>query len=431
MATILNFCNGMLKVGYERRTWLKTCSVGIFVGAGSRNEKPEENGIAHFIEHMLFKGTEKRSAYDLAKEMDSLGANINAYTSKTNTVFYVSGLAKHVDKYMEILSDMLFNSTFKDEDIEKERGVVLEEIKMYDDDGESVASDLLNEKFFEGDTLSRPILGTPETVKSFNAEMIRDFMKRYYNPKNIFIVYVGPSTSPVIIETIKKYFESVIKERGFETVKEIPEFEKPITKPVYVTKFDKPFEQANVQIRFPAFSVADKRSESMGAVVSALGGGMSSRLFQKIREEQGLVYEIYASSTSIKGAGYVDIGFATAPELVPKAIESIREVLESTARDGFTEEEFFKVKTQREAAVVYANEGTFDEMRVMGRYYFLIPDEIITVQKMYEKFEKMTLEDMNEAFNQIFRYEEVAICYVGKPIDVNLKELMIGGGQTD
>ena len=432
MATFLNFCNGKLTVGYERRPNLKTCSFGIFVGAGSRNEKPEENGIAHFIEHMLFKGTAKRSAFDIAKEMDCLGANMNAYTSKTNTVFYVSGLSKHIEKYMEILSDMLFNSLFKDEDIEKERGVVLEEIKMYDDDGESVASDLLNEKYFEGDPLSRPILGTPETVKSFNAEMIRDFMNRYYYPQNIFIVYVGPTTSPFIYDMIQTYFASEFKKRGYcNDYKELPEFKIPETKSVLVTKFDKPFEQANIQIRFPAFSVADKRSESMGAVVSALGGGMSSRLFQKIREEQGLVYEIYASGTSIRGAGYVDIGLATAPELVPKAIESVREVIEDTAKYGFTQEEFEKVKTQREASVVYALEGTFDEMRVMGRYYFLLPDEIMTVKKIYEKFEQMTLDDMNKTFKDIFQKEKATICYVGKQIDVNLKELFENGGNSN
>ena len=148
--------------------------------------------MAHFIEHMLFKGTERRTAFDIANETDKLGANCNAYTSKSNTVFYVSGLAKFISEYMDILSDMFFHSTFTDENIERERGVVLEEIKMYDDDGDSVCADLLSSKFFVNNTLSRPILGTAESVKSLNADKIRSFMARNYVPQNVALSYCGP-----------------------------------------------------------------------------------------------------------------------------------------------------------------------------------------------------------------------------------------------
>lgn len=432
MANILNFCNGSIKVGYERRMWLKTCSFGIFVGAGSRNENPEENGIAHFIEHMLFKGTKKRTAYDIAREADSMGANVNAYTSKTNTVFYISGLQKNLENYMELMSDMLYNSTFNEEEIERERGVVLEEIKMYDDDGESLCSDLLAEKYFEGDPLARPILGTEETVKRFNADMIRDFMKRFYYPQNIFLVYVGPATSDEICELVEKYFAPNIGFKGYshyETVAPI-EFTKPSPKQIFVTKTDKPFEQANIQIRFPSYGVEDKKFEAAGAGATLLGSGMSSRLFQKIREEKGLVYEIYSTSTSIKGTGYINICFATAPDLTSVAVQAIREAIEEIKKDGFTEEEFLKIKTQRESAVVYSEEGTFEEMCVIGRNYCLT-GKIITSRKLYERFDKLTLDDINKIFNKVFDYEKAAVCYVGKPIEENLLELLKSGGKIN
>lgn len=432
MANILNFCNGMIRVGYERRMWLKTCSFGIFVGAGSRNENPEENGIAHFIEHMLFKGTQKRTAYDIAREADSLGANINAYTSKTNTVFYISGLQKNLESYMELMSDMLYNSAFNDEDIERERGVVLEEIKMYDDDGESLCSDLMAKKYFEGDSLSRPILGTEETVKKFNADMIRDFMKRFYYPQNVFLVYVGPATSCEICDLVEKYFSPHVENKDCYRHQTIAsaEFEKPTSKTIFATKTDKPFEQANIQIRFPSFGIEGRKFEAAGAGAVLLGSGMSSRLFQKIREEKGLVYEIYSTSTAIKGTGYVNICFATAPELVSVAVKAIREAIEEIKNNGFTEEEFLKIKTQRESAVVYSEEGTFDEMCVIGRNYCLT-GKLVTSRKLYEKFDKLTLESINKIFNQIFDYKKAAVCYVGKPINENLLELLKNGGSIN
>ena len=422
MAKLLKFSSG-LTVCYERKRNADSCALGIYVGAGSRDERDDENGVAHFIEHMLFKGTQKRSAFDIANETDKLGANSNAYTSKSNTVFYVSGLAKFIAEYMDILSDMFFNSTFTDENIDRERGVVLEEIKMYDDDGDSVCADLLSSEYFVKSSLSRPILGTAESVKSLTADKIRSFMARNYVPQNVALSYCGPLSEDELRVLAEKYFDSEFLSRSYL-------YQKPVVRKVKTSAFfakrcDKPFEQATVLVRFPSYPVTDKRSDSAPMLAFILGGGMSSRLFQKVREELGLVYEIYCQATAIKGAGYLDIGLATAPELTEKAISAVREVLESVRNDGLGQEEFEKVKIQRETGAVLSGETTFDVMRIMGKYY-LMTGKAVNCRSLIKQTEKLSLCDVQRAFDDIIDYEKAAVCYVGKDIGVDLRAKLKG-----
>lgn len=424
MAKLIRFPSG-LAVCYERKKSALSCAFGIYVGAGSRDEKKDENGVAHFIEHMLFKGTEKRTAFDIANEIDRLGANANAYTSKSNTVYYVSGLAKFLPQYMDVLSDMLFNSTFTDENTEKERGVVLEEIKMYDDDGDSVCADLLAEKYFGKNPLARPILGTEKSVKSLNREKILSFMERNYVPENIALSYAGPASEEELNALVEHYFEK-------RFVSQSGKFRAPVRRNVatnafYVTRCDKPFEQANVMIRFPSYTIKNKKADAVLMLGIILGGGMSSRLFQKVREERGLVYEIYCSATAVKGTGYLDIGFATAPALAEQAIAAVREVIEEVREKGLEKDEFEKVKIQRETGAVLGGETTFDIMRLMGKYY-LLTGRPVTYRSLVKKMEKMTVSDVTDAFNDIIDYDKAGICYVGKPVEVDLGKLFRSGG---
>lgn len=424
MAKLLKFPSG-LAVCYERKKSAGSCAFGIFVGAGSRDERKDENGVAHFIEHMLFKGTEKRSAFDIANEIDGMGANANAYTSKTNTVFYISGLAKFLVRYVDVLSDMLFESTFTEENIERERGVILEEIKMYDDEGDSICADLLAEKFYGKNPLARPILGTEKSVKSLTAKKMRSFMERYYVPGNIALSYAGPASEEEINSLVEEYFEKRFSHSG----KFVPPVRRNVrTNAVYAVRSDKPFEQANVIIRFPSYPVADKRSDAALTLAIMLGGGMSSRLFQKVREEKGLVYEIYSSATAVKGAGYLDIGLATAPELAAEAIAAVREVIEDVKANGFTEEEFEKVRLQRETGAVLGGETTFDIMRLMGKYYFLV-GKPVSYRTLIKKMEKLNLAAVEAAFGEVIDYDRAAVCYVGKPTEADLSAILKSGGK--
>lgn len=424
MAKVLKFPCG-LRVCYERVRKAGSCAFGVFVNVGSGDEGPDNNGVAHFIEHMLFKGTERRTAFEIANETDLLGANSNAYTSKSNTVFYMYGLAEFLPQYMDILSDMYFHSTFTDENIEKERGVVLEEIKMYDDDGESLCSDLLSLHFFGRKPFARPILGTAATVKKLNAEKIRAFMAKNYVPQKTVLSYVGPASEEELRALVQTYFADEFAKKEYGTVKK--SVRKIKTHPTYRTRTDKPFEQANVLIRFPAYTVRDDRAEACLTMAQILGGGMSSRLFQKVREENGYVYEVYASSAALAGTGYVDIGFATTPELAEKAVFAVRETLEEAKKNGFTEEEFVKIKHQREAGAVLGAETTFDRMRLMGKYMCLT-GKLMTYEKLAKKMEKITLEDVNAACREVFDYEKMAVCYVGKEIGSDLSASLKTGG---
>ena len=424
MAKLLKLPCG-LSVCYERRRGTGSCALGIYVAAGSRDEDDDSNGVAHFIEHMLWKGTERRTAADIADEFDALGANSNAYTSKSNTCFYAFGLAKYLPKYMDIFSDMLFYSTFTEENIEKERGVVLEEIKMYDDEGDSVCEDLLAAKYYGKSKLARPILGTEETVKSLTAEKIRRFMAKYYVPQNIALSYAGPATEEEILALAETYFGKEFSSRTYAPAER--KKEKVRTKRFFATRFDKPFEQANVIIRFPAYPVESAKENAAAVAAGIIGGGMSSRLFQKVREESGLVYEIYASETAVKGTGYVTIAYACMPECAKEAMLKVREVLEEAKKNGFTQEEFDKIKASRETNVVLGEEAAYTVMRLMGKSFCML-GKPTTFRASLKKLEKITLTDVTEAFRCIFDYDKAAVAYVGKKTDVDLLAVLKHGG---
>ena len=423
MAKIIKLSNGQV-VCYQRKKGSLSCAFGIFVNAGSRDEGKDNNGIAHFIEHMTFKGTEKRTAFEIANELDKLGAHSNAYTSRTNTVYYVGGLGKYFEKYLDVMSDMFFNSTYTDENIEKEKGVVLEEIKMYDDEGDSLCSDLLNKKFFDKDALSNPILGTEKTVKKLTRQDILDFVNKFYTVDNVCLSYVGALSEKELRDLLEKYFVKPYEKRPNLCGKKT--FRSKKKKTGFFTITNKPFEQANVMIRFPSVGIENPMSDAMGTMSLILGGGMSSRLFQKIREENGLVYEIYSNSVAIKGAGYFDVCFATTPEQAVKAVQGIREVMEEVKQKGFTQEEFDKVKIQRESGAVLGSESGFDEMRLMGRYY-LLTGKLVTHAKLLKKLEKVTFEDVNKAFIDTVDYQKTTVSYVGKEIKEDLREVLIKG----
>ena len=319
---------------------------------------------------------------------------------------------------------MFFNSTYTDENIEKEKGVVLEEIKMYDDEGDSLCSDQLNEKFFGKDALSRPILGTEKTVKKFTRQDILDFVNKFYTVDNVCLSYVGALSEKELRELLEEYFVKPYEKRPNLCGKK--SFRKKKTVTGFYKRTDKPFEQANVMIRFPAVGIENAKSDAMGTMSLMLGGGMSSRLFQKIREENGLVYEIYSSSTAIKGVGYFDVCFATTPEQAVKAVQGIREVMEEVKQNGFTQEEFEKVKIQRESGAVLGSESGFDEMRLMGRLY-LLTGKLVTHAKLLKKLEKVTFEDVNNAFLDTINYQRTTVSYVGKEIKEDLREVLIKG----
>ena len=423
MAKVIKFSSGLEAI-YQRRRDGFGCSFAIYVNAGSRNENKEENGIAHFIEHMTFKGTEKRTALDVATDLEKVGTTSNAFTSRLNTVYYFRAMDKYFKESLEIFSDMFFNSTFTQENIEKEKGVVLEEIKMYDDEGDSVCSDLLNKKSYGKNSMARPILGTEKTVKSFSRENILSFIKRYYGPDNVFLVYVGSLDEKTFIEEVEEKFNKPYLEREYDK-KVKPKCVKKLYAG-YAENTDKPFEQANVMIRFPAKGKKISKYGYLSTITFILGGGMSSRLFQKIREEKGLAYDVYCTSNVIDKTGVIDVGLGTSPSQAKEAVLAVREVIEKFKNEGITEEEFMRAQVQREASMVFGAESGFSELRTIGINYST-KKKIITIKKALSMMKNIKFEEMNENLKEYFDFDKAQICYVGKKIDGDLERLFKRG----
>lgn len=414
-----------LRICYAYKDSL-SCAFGVFVDAGSRNESPKKNGVAHFIEHMTFKGTEKRTAFDIADETDMMGASCNAYTSKLMTVYYITGLNKFAENYVEILGDLLLNSTYTDENMEKERGVVLEEIKMYDDDGDSLSADLLSKVYFgENCSLSRPILGNAKTVKKISRKDILDFRKQWYRPENIVLSFVGNVGEETFLSYVEKYF-----------VERFPRVKKPFvpyepdegeTFSAYA-QLKRPYEQASVTMRFPAPKMGECKYYAPFLLANMLGGGMSSRLFQRVREEMGLVYEIYATNAMRKKGGNFDIFFATSPKNAPKAMEAVANVIADVMKNGFSEKELLKTKNQYETSMVLSDESAFDQMRAMGKE-LLTRGTLTSAKQQIEEMLSVDNEDIKAACQSIFGRDALSVAYVGKDIGCDLKQTYLMGNR--
>ena len=415
MADIITMPNG-LRICYEKKDSL-SCAFGVFVDAGSRNESAEKNGIAHFIEHMTFKGTQTRTAFDIADETDMMGASCNAYTSKTATVYYITGLNKFAERYVELLGDLLFCSTYTEENIEKERGVVLEEIHMYDDDGDSLSADLLSKIYFgEECSLSRPILGTAKTVKKLKRKDILDFRKKWYRPENIVLSFVGDVPQETFIGYVEKYFSARIPKEKTPFTPYVPDEKIVFSKYAFLKK---PYEQASVTMRMPSPGYVGGNYFAPFLLANMLGGGMSSRLFQKVREEMGLVYEIYASNVMRKGGGNFDIFFATSPKNARSAMEAIGEIVSGALEGGFTETELTKTRNQYETSMVLSDESAFDRMRALGKE-LLLKGVLTPTKEQIKTMLSVTSDDIKETARAILGSQNVSVAYVGKNTDCDL-----------
>ena len=413
MNKITKFPSG-LRLAFQPMPCTKSVAVGIYVGTGSVNEDATNNGISHFIEHMVFKGTSNRSAYDIANEMESVGAQINAFTSRNVTSFYTISTWEHTEKCFDVLSDIFFNASFNEDDIKKEKSVVLEEISMSLDDPSDLAYDNFNTAFYGNKGLGRTILGTVNNVKSFTEEDLRAYMSEHYTADNVVIAVAGAGEEQEIIALVEKYFEknmmaSDIKKKNKRAPKTYSR----------VIKKHKPIEQANIVIGFPSYEFGHKNMLALTLFTQIFGGGMSSRLFQNVREKRGLAYEVYALPSSYKNSGTFSIFVGTNPTTAKQAIEVIREEILKIKADGLTDEEFKKGKEQLKSSVVLGGERSVAVMRAVGQHA-IMNNLVYDLDERLSIIEKITKEDVEEAINFIFDFEKVSVSYVGKKIDCDL-----------
>ncbi|MGN0162257.1 MAG: M16 family metallopeptidase, partial [Candidatus Ornithomonoglobus sp.] len=352
-----------IRVAAERVPYVQSVSVGVWVGNGSRYEKPEENGISHFIEHMVFKGTMKRSARDIALEMDSVGGHLNAYTTREYTCFYAKTLNEYVETSLDILSDMVFEPKLSKEDMDLERKVVVEEIAMYEDSPEDVVYDLFADAVWGGTAMGRPILGTEEVLNSITPDIMREYMRAHYTSKNIVIAVSG-SFEDSLFDKLEMYFGQ----------RKILDNKVELEAAAYNGRnmfVNRDFEQVQLIAGFNGIDVYDDAVYPLLVFNNIFGSGMSSRLFQNIREKYGLVYSIAAGHSAYMGTGTFDISAATSPENAERVAQLIVEEIKKIKSDKLTEEEIGRSKIQLKGNYILSNESIGARMQAIGRTVLL------------------------------------------------------------
>lgn len=408
MAILKEFNNG-LRMVVEPMKGFESVAFYVLVKTGSVNENPTNYGISHFIEHMLFKGTKTKSAFEIVNSLEAIGANVNAYTDKTETCYYTKSTGDNVEKCVEVISDMFFNSVFDAKEMAREKKVVCEEISMYNDDAYSKCEWISNNIFYKGTQFEKDVAGTKQSVRQLTKEKIIDYMNKYYVPENVIISFAGNITEKKATDLVEKYFLNNFKYVG-KVTKLAEKSPKPDKK---VAKSYKNNEQAHVCITFPALNRNDKQSYALKIFNFAFGGSMSSRLFQRIRELLGLVYSISASNYLNEAGGDTTIHFATTTKNVPLALSAIKEEIDKIIANGITKKEFDNSKNCYLSNTKISFENTsyvslFNAKRVA---YF---NEIISKKEIIEKVEKVTFEDVNSVIKKIFDFSKCCIAYVGK-----------------
>lgn len=398
--------NGV-RVVTEHVDSVRSASIGIWVGNGSRHEPAPLNGISHFIEHMIFKGTEKRSAQHIAIAMDALGGQFNAFTTKECTCYYMKVLDTHIKAGISILADMFLHSRFDANDIALERGVVLEEIDMYEDTPEDVATEKLFESCFQDSPLGRPILGTEETLSAMTTDTLHAYMRDYYRPEDTVIAISG-SFDQSDFEYICSLFEPM-RGQGKNTFTPALYHPQTIVRP-------KEIEQNHICLGFPGLPVASEERYALQILCAIVGGGMSSRLFQTVREQNGLCYSIYSFCANHHDTGMVSVYTALGKNTEARAVSLICQVLRKFCEEGPVGDELSRCREQLKANVLMGLENTSARMHQLGRgeLYFgraIGPDELIA------SYDAVTADQVTALARRLFDFEQASICAVGQTGD--------------
>ena len=400
---IITLKNG-LRVAVDEMRDVETVSVGVFVNTGSRNEDIEINGISHFLEHMAFKGTKTRSSKEIAEEFEGIGGRINAYTSKEKTVYYAKVLKKHAEFAVEFLSDILQNSTFDKVELEKERGVILQEIAMTNDTPDDIIFDYFQETSYPNQALGRSILGPVKNIKKFSSKDFSNYIGKQYNYSNMTVVAAGNIKSKDLVKWSEKYFNNL----GNNKIKKVESAK-------YVGgdfRKEKKLEQINLALGFKGFSYLDDEYYASQILAMILGGGMSSRLFQEVRENRGLAYSIYAFNYANYDSGVFGIYAGTTPEKTNELLKTTcGEILKICEK--ITDKELQRVRAQFEASLLMSKESTSGRMQKLGGDILSL-GRIISSQEILEKVLAVKKSDIAKLATQIFSGSKPTFAAIGK-----------------
>jgi predicted Zn-dependent peptidase len=397
--------NGLVVIT-EPMDYFHSVSVGIWLRNGSRREPAEINGISHFIEHMVFKGTKRRSAEDIAREVDRVGGMLDAFTAKEMVCFNTRVLAEHLPKAFDVLADMVLEPRFAAVDIDREKSVVLEEIRMTQDNPEDLVHELFTQNFWNPHPLGKPILGTPETVSALTRETLDDWFARSYAPNNLVITAAGRITHQQMVDMVTERFSklSAFPDGASEPA---PEGSPHIT---LRTKHE--LEQVHICLGVPALPLTDDRRFAASILSNVLGGGMSSRLFQNIRERLGLAYAIFSEMNSYRDAGMLSVYAGTSLETTEQLIGCVLEEFQRLKTQPLDDEELRRAKDHLKGATLLALEGTGSRMNSLARYHIYF-DRHFTAQELIAMLESVTAEQVQQIAAEIFQPGRIAASVVG------------------
>jgi len=397
--------NGLIVLS-EEMPHIRSIAIGIWMKTGSRDEAPEVNGISHFTEHMVFKGTKTRSARDIARQVDSIGGNMDAFTSKETICFNIKVLDEHLPVAIDILSDLVLNPIFNPNDINREKGVILEEIKMDEDNPDYLVHEIFTQSFWKDHPLGKPILGTKETVRSFEQQKLFDFYRQRFAPNNMIISAAGNLNHHNFVRLIRERFSSLASvPNGFH----LPA---PAVTPRIVTRNKKSLEQVQLCVGVPSHPISHEKRYVSYVLNTVLGGGMSSRLFQKIREEQGLVYSIYSDLNPYRDTGCLTIYAGTSLESTRKVVDSVLAEFRELKSDLIPADELRRAKDQLKGSLMLSLESSTSRMSNLARQemYF---ERFFSLDETIDQIECVSGEEVCAMANALFSPEKIAITVLG------------------
>jgi predicted Zn-dependent peptidase len=395
-----------LRIVTERIPHVRSIAIGCWIGSGSRLERGAERGIAHLLEHMLFKGTTSRSAEDIARAVDSVGGNLDAFTTKEMVSYNTKVLDEHLPLAWDILSDLILNPVFNPEELEKEKHVILEELKMEMDNPEYLVHELFAKHLFKGHTLAQPIIGTKQTILGITRDMLVDYHKRIYTPANIVVTAAGNLEHAAIVERVSASFAAM--PQGRKLAKQpAPKVQAP-----FILK-QKKTQQAHLYIGAPSHPIDHPDRFGTYVLNTILGGGMSSRLFQNIRERQGLVYAVMSDLMLYRDAGAIAIYAGTSAETLPKVVSSVMDEFRDLKANPVPSEELRRAKEHLKGSMMLSLESTGSRMTNLARQQLFF-GRFFSMQEMIDGIESVTQEQIQTLANAAFQQDKLSLTILGK-----------------
>jgi len=416
MYDIVKLSNGVRLIS-EHIPYVRSVSVGIWIGTGSMHERAEESGLSHFLEHMLFKGTEKRSARDIAEAMDAIGGQINAFTSKECTCYYAKVIDEHLPTAVDVLSDLALHGALSEPEMDKERGVILEEISMLEDTPEDLVHDLLLESVFDGNTLAQPILGKSSGIAGYTRDDLARYYAAHYRPDNCVVSVAGNFQPDELLSLIDGALGGWSAGNKPDPI--------PFVECFYpnLTVRSKDIEQVHLCLGFPGVPLGSGDVYAASILNNLFGGGMSSRLFQRIREELGMAYSVYSYPTMFPGCGLFTLYAGTSPQHTDEVLRQLRKETARLMSEGITQDEFVMAREQLKGSYILGLESSASRMSNIGRSLLLL-GYVRSDEEVLESIARVTPDDVMKVAGDILLKPHGA-SVVGRDADTIPRDLLI------